>query len=163
MPAKSPPQGYHTITPSLVVRGGAQAIEFYKRAFGAQEIDRMTGPDGSIMHAEIQIGDSHVMLGEESKEWGALSPQSTNGSPVTLHIYVENADTTFAQAVRAGAKVKQPLEDAFWGDRYGKLTDPFGHEWSVATRVKDMSQEEMRRAGEEWMSQHAHPPQPAQA
>src|SRR5690349_1542105 len=116
MPAKSPPQGYHTITPSLVVRGGAQAIDFYKRAFGAEEIGRMTEPDGSLMHAEIKIGDSTLMLGEENKEWGALSPQSTNGSPTTLHLYVDDADSTFNQALRAGAKVKQPLEDAFWGD-----------------------------------------------
>jgi PhnB protein len=160
MPAKSPPSGYHTITPTLVVRGGAEALDFYKRAFGAEEIGRMTGPDGSLMHAEIKFGDSLVMLGEENKEWGALSPLSTNGNPISLHLYVDDADATFAQALRAGATVKQPLDDAFWGDRYGRVTDPFGHVWSIATRVRDMTQEEMRVAGEEWMAKNAHPPVP---
>jgi uncharacterized glyoxalase superfamily protein PhnB len=153
MSAKSTPAGYHTITPSIIVRGAAKAIDFYKRAFGAEEVDRMEGPDGKVMHAEIRIGDSLVMLGDENLEWGARSPLSTNGSPVSLHIYVADADATFERALQAGAKVRYPLEDAFWGDRYGKVTDPFGHEWAIATRQKEMSLSEMKQAAESWMRQ----------
>ena len=149
----STPAGYHSVTPSLVVRGVAQAIEFYQRAFGAEVVSRMPGPDGSIMHAEIRIGDSIVMLGPESREWGTLSPLSTNGNPGSLHIYVPDADAAFARALEAGATVKMPLENAFWGDRYGKVADPFGHEWGIATRVREMTPEEMQRAAEAWMSQ----------
>jgi len=155
MATKGVPAGYHSITPTLIVRDAAAAIEFYQRAFAAQEIDRMVGPDGSIMHAEIQIGDSRIMLGEENEQWGARSPLSTNGNPGSLHIYVENADASFERALNAGAKVRYPLEDAFWGDRYGKVTDPFGHEWGIATRVKDLSREEMENAGKEWMANAA--------
>ena len=148
----APPKGYHSVTPSIIVRDAAAAIAFYKEAFGAEEIDRMAGPDGSIMHAEIKIGDSLVMLGEENEQWGTRSPLSTNGNPGSLHIYVENADASFDRAVKAGAKVRYPMEDAFWGDRYGKVTDPFGHEWAIATRVKDMTKDEMEKAGKEWMA-----------
>jgi PhnB protein len=155
MASKNPPTGYHSVTPAIVVRDARKAIDFYKKAFGAEEVSAMPGPDGKIMHAEIRIGDSLVMLGEESKEWGALSPLSTNGTPSSLHIYVEDADAAFARALKAGANVKYPLEDAFWGDRYGKVTDPFGHEWGLATRVKELSPEEMQRAADEWMAKQA--------
>ena len=162
--AKSPPAGYHSVTPSIVVRDAAGAIDFYKRAFGAQEVDRMAGPDGKIMHAEIQIGDSRIMLGEESPQWGTLSPLSTKGIPSSLHIYVDDADAAFDRALRAGAKVRYPLENAFWGDRYGKVTDPYGHEWGLATRVKELTPEQMRKAAEEWMEKAAgQAPQPADA
>jgi PhnB protein len=146
------PKGYHSVTPAIVVRNAADAIEFYKKAFGAEEVDRMAGPDGSIMHAEIRIGDSLIMLGEENEQWGTKSPLSTNGIPSSLHIYVPDADAAFDRALRAGATVRYPLEDAFWGDRYGKVTDPFGHEWGIATRVKELSKEEMKKAADEWLA-----------
>jgi uncharacterized glyoxalase superfamily protein PhnB len=146
------PAGYHSITPAIVVRDAAAAIDFYKKAFGAEEVSRMAGPDGSIMHAEIRIGDSVVMLGEENEQWGTKSPLSTNGVHGSLHIYVEDADASFNRALQAGATVRYPLEDAFWGDRYGKVTDPFGHEWGLATRVKDLSDAEMNQAAQEWMA-----------
>ena len=149
------PAGYHSVTPAIVVRDAAAAIDFYKKAFGAEEIDRMAGPDGSIMHAEIRIGDSILMLGEENEQWGTKSPLSLNGVHGSLHIYVEDADAAFNRAVEAGATVRYPLEDAFWGDRYGKVTDPFGHEWGLATRVKDMTKAEMEKAGQEWMAKAA--------
>ena len=155
MAAKVPPTGYHSITPAIIVRDAAKAIDFYKRAFGAEEINRMVGPDGKVMHAEIKIGDSIIMLGEENEQWGARSPLSTNGIPSSLHIYVADADMSFERALQAGAKVRYPLENAFWGDRYGKVTDPFGHEWGIATRVKELSPEEMERAGKEWMANAA--------
>ena len=149
------PAGYHSVTPAIVVRDAAAAIDFYKKAFGAEEIDRMAGPDGSIMHAEIRIGDSILMLGEENEQWGTKSPLSLNGVHGSLHIYVEDADAAFSRALEAGATVRYPLEDAFWGDRYGKVTDPFGHEWGLATRVKDMTKAEMEKAGQEWMAKAA--------
>src|SRR5688500_10047732 len=155
MPNKTPPPGYHSITPAIVVRDGSKAIEFYKRAFGAEELNRMEGPGGSLMHAEIRIGDSIIMLGEENVDWGTRSPLSTNGTPSSLHIYVPNADATYDRALKEGAKVRYPLEDAFWGDRYGKVTDPFGHEWGIATHVKDLSLEETQKAAEAWMAQVA--------
>ena len=149
------PAGYHSVTPAVVVRDAAAAIDFYKKAFGAEEIDRMAGPDGSIMHAEIRIGDSILMLGEENEQWGTKSPLILNGVHGSLHIYVEDADAAFNRALEAGATVRYPLEDAFWGDRYGKVTDPFGHEWGLATRVKDMTKAEMEKAGQEWMAKAA--------
>jgi PhnB protein len=149
------PAGYHTITPALVVRDGAAAIDFYRRAFGAEEVSRMDGPDGSIMHAEIRIGDSVVMLGEENEQWGTKSPLSTNGNPGSLHMYVADADAAFQRALDAGASVAFPLEDAFWGDRYGKVRDPFGHEWGIATRQKDLTDEEMKQAAQDWLAQAA--------
>ena len=157
MSAKAPPTGYHSVTPAIVVRDAAQAIDFYQRAFGAEEVSRMAGPGGTIMHAEIRIGDSIVMLGEENAQWGTLSPLSTKGNPGSLHIYVDDADAAFERAVRAGATVRYPLEDAFWGDRYGKVTDPFGHEWGIATRIKELTPEETVRAAEAWMAQQAPP------
>ena len=153
--SKPIPAGYHSVTPAIVVRDAAAAIDFYKKAFGAEEIDRMAGPDGSIMHAEIRIGDSILMLGEENEQWGTKSPLSLNGVHGSLHIYVEDADAAFSRTLEAGATVRYPLEDAFWGDRYGKVTDPFGHEWGLATRVKDMTEAEMEKAGQEWMAKAA--------
>jgi len=155
MSKKPVPEGYHSVTPALVVRDAAAAIEFYKKAFGAEEIDRMAGPDGSIMHAEIRIGDSRIMLGEENEQWGTRSPLSLNGVHGSLHIYVADADASFDRAIKAGATVRYPLENAFWGDRFGKVTDPFGHEWGIATRVKEMTKAEMEKAGKEWMAKAA--------
>jgi PhnB protein len=160
MSTETPPRGYHSITPAIVVRDAAQAIDFYRRAFGAEEVSRMAGPGGSIMHAEIRIGDSMVMLGEENEQWGTKSPLSTNGNPGSLHVYVADADTAFQRAVDEGASVVYPLEDAFWGDRYGKVRDPFGHEWGIATRVREMTDDEMQKAGQEWLAQAATQPQP---
>jgi uncharacterized glyoxalase superfamily protein PhnB len=161
--ATSPPAGYHTVTPAIIVRGADRAIEFYREAFGAEEVTRMAGPDGAVMHAEIRIGDSIVMLGDESPQFGTLSPFSTNGTSGSLHIYVDDADAAFARALRAGATVRYPLEDTFWGDRYGKVTDPFGHEWGIATRVKEMSDDEVQRAAEAWMAQAAQSTPPEQS
>jgi PhnB protein len=149
------PKGYHTVTPGLAVRDAAQAIEFYKKAFGAKEKMRMSGPDGKIMHAELQIGNSHVMVGEENPQMNHLSPQSLNGTPVSLYIYVKDVDKVFNQAVKAGATVVTPVMDMFWGDRHGALKDPFGHSWGVASRKRNLSQKEMKKAAEEWYAQQA--------
>ena len=143
MSVKAIPDGYHTLTPFMTVRDGARAIEFYKQAFGAVEKGVMKGPDGKVMHAELRIGDSLFMLADEFPEYGALSPLSTGGSGMGLHIYVEDVDSAFDRAVKAGAKTEMPVTDMFWGDRYGKLADPFGHKWSIATHKRDMSREEM--------------------
>jgi PhnB protein len=143
------PQGMHSVTPHLICAGAAKAIDFYKQAFGAEETARLPGPDGRLMHAAVRIGDSTVMLVDEMPEWGALSPKSLKGSPVTIHLYVDDVDAFVARAVKAGAKVTMPVEDAFWGDRYGKLEDPFGHSWSVATPVREVSMEEAQKAMQE--------------
>ena len=143
------PQGMHSVTPHLICAGAAKAIDFYVEAFGAEETARLPGPDGRLMHAAVRIGDSTVMLVDEMPEWGALSPQSLKGSPVTIHLIVEDVDAFVARAVKAGAKVTMPVEDAFWGDRYGKLEDPFGHHWSVATPVREVSMEEAQKAMQE--------------
>src|SRR6266850_3256141 len=143
------PEGMHTVTPHLICAGAAEAIEFYKNAFGAIEISRMPGPDGKVMHASIRIGDSVLMLNDEMPEWGSFGAKHFKGSPVTIHLYVENADAVFEQAVGAGAKVTMPLADMFWGDRYGKVEDPFGHHWSIGTHVRDVSPEEMQKAMEQ--------------
>jgi|SRR5579859_6805776 len=152
MPVQPIPEHYHTITPYLTVRDAARAIEFYKQAFGAKERGVMKGPDGKIMHAELMIGDSIIMLGDEMPEYGALSPQSTGGAGMGLHIYVDGVDAAFDRAVKAGAEVEMPVMDQFWGDRYGKLKDSFGHKWSIATHTKDMSADEMKHAMDEAMS-----------
>jgi PhnB protein len=141
------PSGYHTVTPYLVCRGAADAIEFYKKAFGAKERMRMGTPDGKIAHAEIKIGDSYLMLGDEQPERGATAPQTVGGTAVSVFLYVPNVDKVFAQAVAAGATVEMPLENMFWGDRYGKLRDPFGHQWSLATHLEDVSPKEMAKRG----------------
>lgn len=142
------PEGFHTITPSLIVKDAAKAIQFYKEAFGATERGRFEGPGGSIMHAEIAIGDSVVMLGEEMPEMGARGPLTLGGTPVKLHIYTEDVDSLFARATTAGATVKMPVADQFWGDRYGVVADPFGHEWSIATHTRDLTMDEMKKAAE---------------
>jgi PhnB protein len=143
---KSLPEGMHTVTPHLVCAGAAEAIEFYKQAFGAVETVRLPGPQGKLMHAAIRIGDSVVMLVDEFPEMGALSPKALKGSPVTIHLYVDDVDATVDRAVKAGAKVTMPVADQFWGDRYGQLVDPFGHHWSVATQIRHMSVEEVQQA-----------------
>jgi PhnB protein len=139
------PTGYHTVTPYLIVRNGAKAIEFYKKAFGAVELMRFPGPNDSIMHAEVKIGDSPVMLADEMPEEGHVGPQTLGGVAVSLMVYVEDVDARFAQAVAAGATVKRPVADQFYGDRTGTLVDPFGHVWSLATHKEDVSMEEMQR------------------
>jgi PhnB protein len=145
MPVKPVPEGYHTVTPYLIVSGGAKAIEFYKRAFGATEKLRLEGPDGKLGHAEIEIGDSVIMLADEFPEMGAKSPQSIGGTPVGICLYVENVDARFEQAVKAGAKIERPLQDQFYGDRSGTVIDPFGHKWTIATHIEDVSEEELGR------------------
>jgi len=140
--AKIPPD-MHTVTPHLVIKGAAEAIEFYKKAFGAVEAGRMPGPDGRIMHAQIRINGSAVMLVDEMPEYGVVGPASLKGSPVTIHLYVEDVDAVVERAIRAGAKVTMPVADQFWGDRYGKIEDPFGHQWSVATHIADYTPEQM--------------------
>ena len=143
---KAIPSGFHTLTPHLVVKGAGQAIEFYKRAFGAEEVGRLSAPDGdSVLHADLKIGDSHVFLADEMREMGCHGPESIGGTPVTLHMYVEDVDAAFGKAVSAGAKVKRPLSDMFWGDRYGVLMDPFGHSWSMASHREDVTPAEIRR------------------
>ncbi|MEO8429356.1 MAG: VOC family protein [Verrucomicrobiota bacterium] len=138
------PSGFHTLTPYLVVKGASQAIEFYKKAFGAEEISRVPGPDGkSLMHADLKIGDSHFFLVDEFPEMDCRGPQSIGGTPVTIHMCVEDVDAAFGQAVAAGAQVRMPLADMFWGDRYGVLADPFGHAWSMATHKEDLTPEEI--------------------
>jgi PhnB protein len=139
---KAIPEGYRTITPYLVVRGANKAIEFYQKAFGAKELFRMPGPDGKVMHAELQIGDSMLMLSEECPGQ-SKSPRTLGGTACNIHLYVEDADKLFNQAVSAGAQVRFPVTDMFWGDRYGKLADPFGHEWGLATHKEDVAPEEM--------------------
>jgi uncharacterized glyoxalase superfamily protein PhnB len=134
----------HTITPHLVCAGAADAIEFYKRAFGAVEMMRMPGPNGKLMHACVRIGDSQLFLVDEFPDWGALGPKSLKHSPVTIHLQVQDADATFKKAVDAGCTIAMPLEDAFWGDRYGQLKDPFGHSWSIGSHQRDVSPEEMQ-------------------
>ena len=145
------PPGMHTVTPHLIVRGAAKAIEFYKKAFGATEEARLPGPNGMLMHASIRIGDSSVMLMDESPEGKALGPQSLKGTPVTIHLSVKDADKMFDTAVKAGAKAVMPVTDMFWGDRYGVLEDPFGHSWAVATHVRDVSPAEIAAAAKKGM------------
>ena len=139
------PDGYHTVTPYLVVRDASAALDFYAKAFGAKELMRMHGPGGSVAHAEMRIGDSNIMLADENPDWGLTSPQTLGGSGVSVFLYVPNVDALFAQAVSAGASVTMPLANQFWGDRYGKLRDPFGHVWNLATHVEDLSPEEIEK------------------
>ncbi|RMF77856.1 MAG: VOC family protein [Planctomycetota bacterium] len=137
------PEGHHTLTPHLTVKNAAEAIEFYKKAFSAEEVMRIPGPDGrTIMHAELRIGDSMVYLANEFPEHGCVGPASLGGSPVTLHLYVPDIDGAFDQAVKAGAQVRMPVADMFWGDRYGQVVDPFGHVWSIATHKEDLTPEQ---------------------
>jgi uncharacterized glyoxalase superfamily protein PhnB len=146
-PVKRVPEGLHTVTPHLTVRDGSKLIEFYTHAFGAKEVRRSTAPDGkSILHAELQIGDSRIFLNDEFPEMGARSPLGTNGTPVQIHLYVEDADSLWERAVRAGAKVVMPLADQFWGDRYGVVEDPSGHRWAIASHIEERSPEQMKQA-----------------
>jgi PhnB protein len=137
------PDGYHAVTPYLICRGAQRAIEFYTRAFGATELYRMPGPDGKIMHAELQVGDSRVMLADETSEF--RSPQSVGGTSVSMMLYVNDVDATFRKAIEAGAKALRDVKNQFYGDRSGTLTDPFGHVWTIGTHVEDVSPEEMTR------------------
>jgi PhnB protein len=145
------PEGYHSVTPYLAVQDGAQAIDFYKRAFGAKELTRMAGPDGKVSHAEIKIGDSIIMLGAMTSA-ELRSPQSLGASTVSIFLYLDDVDTTFRQALSAGAKETQPLADMFWGDRYGRLRDPFGHSWSLAQHIEDVAPAEMEKRAKEAMA-----------
>lgn len=146
------PDGYHSVTPTLTISGASDAIEFYKKAFDAKEVYRFPGPDGkSIMHAEIRIGDSAIMLCDEMPEMGCLSPKSTGGPSGAIYLYVDDVDSVFSKSVSVGAQPMMPIMDGFWGDRIGVLVDPFGHRWTVATRKKEMSIEEIQKAGADFM------------
>jgi len=146
MAVKAVPDGYHTVTPYLIVRDAARAIDFYKAAFGAVELFRMADPaTGKVGHAELRIGDSMVMLADEHPQMGAVGPQSLGGTPVGLAVYVPDVDARFRQAIAAGAKEERPLQDQFYGDRSGTVIDPFGHKWTIATHIEDVSSEEMKR------------------
>jgi uncharacterized glyoxalase superfamily protein PhnB len=137
------PEGYRTVTPHLVCEQASEAIAFYKKAFGAIEIARLPGPDGKIMHAELRIGDSPIMLAQDFPEFGSLGPLALKGTPVVIHLYVEDADAVWARALDAGARPTMPLSDMFWGDRYGQVVDPFGHRWSIATHKQDLTPEQI--------------------
>jgi PhnB protein len=149
------PEGYHSLTPYLAVEDAARAIEFYKDAFGAEEIHRMPGPDGSIAHAELQIGDSKLMLSDPFPQSNVRPPSERGGPTASVFMYVDDADAVFEQAQTAGATVSMPLEDMFWGDRFGSLTDPFGHVWSVATHIEDVPEAEMAERAATAMSEMA--------
>jgi len=142
---KPVPEGYHTVTPYLIVKGGTEALAFYARAFGAIEHLRIPGPGGKIGHAEIAIGDSRIMLADEHPEIGALGPTTVGGTPVSLHLYVEDVDAVVARAVAAGATLIRPVADQFYGDRVGGIADPFGHRWFIATHKEDLTDEELQR------------------
>jgi PhnB protein len=157
------PDGYHAITPYLIVNGAAKAIDYYQRAFGASEIMRLAGPDGKVGHAEVQVGDSKIMLADEHPQMDAKGPAAYGGSPVSLHLYVADVDTVFNRAVAAGATVDRPVENKFYGDRAGSLTDPFGHTWTVSTHVEDVSEEEIHRRMSAMFSQPAEAPAPPPA
>jgi PhnB protein len=154
MAVKPVPNGYHTATPYLIVRGGASALEFYQKAFGATVLFRMDGPGGKVGHAEIRIGNSPIMLADEFPEMGAVSPQSLGGSGGSILLYVEDVDTRFSQAIAAGAKELRPVKDQFYGDRSGTVSDPFGHVWTIATHIEDLTPDEMTKRAEAAMKQH---------
>src|SRR3982074_988956 len=145
MAVKKIPDGYHSVTPYLIIKGAGEAIDYYKKAFGATELLRMPAPGGKIGHAEIKNGDSPIMLADEFPEMGYKSPQTLGGSPVSIMIYVEDCDTVFTQAIAAGGKEQRPVKDQFYGDRSGTLEDPFGHVWHIATHKEDVSAEEMEQ------------------
>ncbi|HEY4930184.1 MAG TPA: VOC family protein [Terriglobales bacterium] len=150
------PPGYHRITPHIIVSDAKKAADFYQKAFGAEVRGMAYTPDGKVIHAEVKIGDSILMFNDEIQAYGVVAPTTTKASTcVTLHMYVEDADKVFASALAAGAKVVMPLQDQFWGDRYGTVEDPFGHRWSIATHIKDQSPEEMKAAMDEAMSKMA--------
>jgi uncharacterized glyoxalase superfamily protein PhnB len=156
MAAKVPfvPAGFHSVTPYMVVKNSEEAIRFYVKAFGAQEVMCMKGPDGkSTMHAEIKIGNSHIMMGDENPQWGTQSAESLGASPVSLMVYVENVDAFVEKAVAAGCEMKYPVGDMFWGDRMGKIVDPFGYSWSIATHIEDVEPEEIGRRQKAWFAE----------
>lgn len=155
MAVSTTPAGYHTLITYLSVRNGVKAIEFYKTVFGAVEEMRMAMPNGALAHAELKIGDSHIMLADENLEWGNKGPETLGGTPVGLAIYVPDCDAVFAQAVAAGATVKKPVEDQFYGDRSGTITDPFGHMWTISTHIEDVSHQEMESRFQAMMKQMA--------
>lgn len=155
MAVKPIPEGYHAVTPYLVIKGATAAIDYYKKVFGATERMRMDAPGGTIGHAELVIGDSTIMLADEFPDMGFRSPKTIGGSPVSLVLYVEDVDTVFKRAVGAGARELRPVADQFYGDRMGTLEDPFGHVWSVATHTEDVSPDEMQRRAEEYAKQQA--------
>ena len=150
---KSIPDDMHTVTPHLVCAGAAEAIEFYKKAFGAEELMRLPGQDGKLMHASVRIGDSRVMLVDENAQWKIFGPKTLKGTPVTIHLQVPDADAVFERATKAGAQVIMPLADMFWGDRYGVVADPFGHHWSIATRQHELTHEQIQAAAAKQMCQ----------
>jgi uncharacterized glyoxalase superfamily protein PhnB len=154
------PAGFHTLTPYLVVRDAAKALEFYKQAFGAKVRSVHYAPDGKVMNADLKIGDSILLICDEFPGPGCRSPQSLGGSTITIHVYVKDVDKVFNQAVAAGATVTMPLMDAFWGDRYGQLEDPFGHRWSLATHIKDLSSKQIEEAGKAVFAEMAKKQQP---
>jgi PhnB protein len=150
------PKGFHTVTPALVVRGAAEAIEFYKKALGAEELTRMPSPDGKISHAELKIGNSIIFVSDEFPNMGVTkAPQTLGGCTSTLHLYVEDVDTSFNRAVEAGGKVSMPVADMFWGDRFGSFTDPFGHHWGILTHKEDLSAEEMDKRAQDFYASMA--------
>lgn len=152
--AQAIPQGFHTVTPSIVVAGAAKALDFYKKAFGAEELSRFPGPDGeNIMHAEFKIGDSIIMMSDEMPDMGSRGPKLIGGSPVSFFVYGDDVDAAWQRAVDAGATVVMPLADQFWGDRTGCLEDPFGHKWWLAQRLQELTPEELRQAAENFFSQ----------
>ena len=153
--AKAIPEGYHTVTAALTVKDAAKAIEFYRKAFGASEIMRIPGPDGRIMHAEIQVGDSRVMLADESPSMGCVAPVTAGQTTSSLYLYVPDVDAMFEQAVAAGAKVAMPVTDMFWGDRFGAVDDPSGHRWGLATHVEDPTPEQMAQRQKEFFASMA--------
>ena len=155
------PEGYHTVTPYLYIRGAARALDFYRSAFSAVELMRFPGPGGKLMHAEIKIGDSVIMLADENPQMGARSPESYGGSASSLCIYADNVDALFGQAVAAGAKVVRPVSNQFYGDRSGTVQDPFGHQWTISTHTEDVAPDEMMRRFEEHMRSMPPPPPPA--
>ena len=150
------PEGFHTITPHLVCAGAAEALAFYQKAFGGVEVGRMPGPGGKIMHSEMRIGDSRIMVVDEFPDYGSNGPLALKGSPVVIHMYVQDADAVWEKALAAGAKPIMPLADMFWGDRYGQLEDPFGHRWAIATHQRDMSMQEIEQAMQQAMRQQEH-------
>lgn len=147
------PPGYHTITPSLTVRNAAEAIEFYKKALGAEEKMRMASPDGKITHAELKIGDSMIFMNDEMPAWGSKSPQTLGGVPGGFYLYVEDVDKAFERAIEAGGKVTMPVMDMFWGDRMGNFTDPYGFAWTLSTHTQDMTEQELEEGAKQFYAQ----------
>jgi PhnB protein len=155
MPVKPIPDGYTAVTPYLTIKGAADAIAFYKKAFGAEEVFRMELPDGRVMHAEITIGGAHLMLHDEMPEWKALGPKTLGGTPSSIMLYVADADAVFKRAVDAGATAEMGVADQFYGDRCGNVTDPFGHKWSIATHVEDVAPDELKRRAAKFLAEQA--------